>query len=1241
MCALASHGNGRHSPLSYWDVVLEWAMRGALHRSSRRRVSHVSATVLSLLLLLLSLLRVCAEDAVPTVHVVSLMYDTSDDVDVINAINAGFDASVSARGWKTSSVARISVTRPNSYNTSVGDILQEGIQKSDGKLLIALGPLGTENVAAALPALKKNNVVGFAAMAHSNEARGWNPNLYFLGVGPVAELLALIRYAVARMGVVRLGMAYMRDGNGMESYESAVNILSMMGRELCGTFVVASGKGDHVSEDAEWEKFIKTRPQAVLLFANVMDDTTVWFINKMVQDDRAAGVYVLAPTRLQGFLYRAWNSALNSTDAQLTPGQLITAGAVPLANDNTSAMIQRFQKEMDSYLGTNEDWSGFAKPKHYLEDEGIGEMMVVGWLAGEILTQALNSNMQLTNRTAFMESLYMQRRYVIDDFVVGDFGGNCTDGAAQRGATCHCNQGGSMVYLKNVVEGFRLEPLPSGYLSRDLKDCAGESVEVGAPLLALFVVVTDDAIASRATVRWFTGAVALDDATGSADDRIFFHPLEVTKANATAALENLRDTKVVSAVFGVVPGEMLNMRNMTFINPIALTPRVNTFRRNVLHILPLIAQQLYVSAVYMSNTSLGKVKAFIRGDHAAAMEDVLEKSLVTFGLTLESATTLSYDVPMAPQLPKSGDVFTIGLAASDIPEIADHLQRHRRLRVFVPFNDIALLYDEFLSAFNATPQSIESSSRLLFSTSLPHWADRSSQSLTVINFHKLVVNESCWTPLTYLGFATARLLQTILPRMQKVSPELLSDFFFEESNIKVDDTWYGPFIDTECISGGTASANNCASNFGASNLSVWSMARVLNASVPVLQQGITPSLEYAIKAEGRLTRSQVIGVIVGSVLAVLLLVALCVLLYLSLGNTRDNDRAPMESSDPVTLIFTDIESSTAQWAAYPELMPDAVAAHHRMIRQVAGRYNCYEVKTVGDSFMIASKSPFAAVQLARDIQCCFLHHDWGTNLFDEFYRMFEEERASSGEGYRPVTACLDPDVYRELWNGLRVRIGIHTGLCDIRHDEVTKGYDYYGHTPNMAARTESVANGGQVLLTEATYLALSAAEREQTDVTSLGLVPLRGMAAPVGMYQLDAVPGRSFAALRLDREYFFDDDEGTTTSTSDHSSARTELSESAQIIVTALQSLLSTFKAPQREKLLMPYCERWRVPLPRKGAAAWDDGYCEEVVRRIAMKVGRVTDHGAHSASDASSSTHPSSSVIVISYLGPNYHEDY
>ncbi|KEG07812.1 putative receptor-type adenylate cyclase [Trypanosoma grayi] len=222
----------------------------------------------------------------------------------------------------------------------------------------------------------------------------------------------------------------------------------------------------------------------------------------------------------------------------------------------------------------------------------------------------------------------------------------------------------------------------------------------------------------------------------------------------------------------------------------------------------------------------------------------------------------------------------------------------------------------------------------------------------------------------------------------------------------------------------------------------------------------------------------------------------------------------------------------------------------------------------------------------------------------------------------PPTARLDAAVYRAYWNGLRVRVGVHTGLCDIRHDEVTKGYDYYGGTANTASRTESIANGGQVLLTGAAYLALSTAEREQLDVTALGGVPLRGVPAPVETYQLNAVPGRTFAALRLDRQDVFVHNEGDGASSSEPGSSVSYMSGPASFSNLVLVTVFGAFTPQQRLLVLKPYCERWSVRLPPRASSVSDDEYCRLLLSRLSLKLEKVMQrmgcaHEAHSRSSA------------------------
>ncbi|ESS65026.1 receptor-type adenylate cyclase [Trypanosoma cruzi Dm28c] len=156
----------------------------------------------------------------------------------------------------------------------------------------------------------------------------------------------------------------------------------------------------------------------------------------------------------------------------------------------------------------------------------------------------------------------------------------------------------------------------------------------------------------------------------------------------------------------------------------------------------------------------------------------------------------------------------------------------------------------------------------------------------------------------------------------------------------------------------------------------------------------------------------------------------------------------------------------------------------------------------------------------------------------------------------------------------------------------------------MAARTESVGNGGQVLLTRAAYFALSTAEREQVEVTALGGVALRGVPEPVEMYQLDAVPGRTFAALRLDRE-MPDLDDGSDLASGD-GSVSTERSVPSGYIASVLAVVFGTFSAPQRLEALLPLCQRWSVPVPSGDGEGREQDVCRVAMERLAAKVCSV-----------------------------------
>jgi hypothetical protein len=127
----------------------------------------------------------------------------------------------------------------------------------------------------------------------------------------------------------------------------------------------------------------------------------------------------------------------------------------------------------------------------------------------------------------------------------------------------------------------------------------------------------------------------------------------------------------------------------------------------------------------------------------------------------------------------------------------------------------------------------------------------------------------------------------------------------------------------------------------------------------------------------------------------------------------------------------------------------------------------------------------------------------------------------------------DPEALDELhglWNGLRVRTGIHTGDAGIVFDEVTKGYDYYGPMVNAAARVEATACGGQIHATAATIRALSDPNPAAVTFAAIGARELRGVSDPMELYQVipKSLCNRTFVSGKAKKaDLYIGDDNGS------------------------------------------------------------------------------------------------------------------
>ena len=168
----------------------------------------------------------------------------------------------------------------------------------------------------------------------------------------------------------------------------------------------------------------------------------------------------------------------------------------------------------------------------------------------------------------------------------------------------------------------------------------------------------------------------------------------------------------------------------------------------------------------------------------------------------------------------------------------------------------------------------------------------------------------------------------------------------------------------------------------------------------------------------------------------------------------------------VTLLFSDVEGSTALLSRLGPLYADALDGQRRVMRAAWVAHDGNELGTEGDSFFVAFADASDAVAAALEAQHGLVEYSWP-------------------EGVR-----------------VRVRIGLHTGAPQV-HDG-----GYVGMDVHRAARIAAAAHGGQVVVSEVTARLLEGSGlAPKIELTGLGTHTLRDLPHPERLYQV-TVAGR-------------------------------------------------------------------------------------------------------------------------------------
>ncbi len=165
----------------------------------------------------------------------------------------------------------------------------------------------------------------------------------------------------------------------------------------------------------------------------------------------------------------------------------------------------------------------------------------------------------------------------------------------------------------------------------------------------------------------------------------------------------------------------------------------------------------------------------------------------------------------------------------------------------------------------------------------------------------------------------------------------------------------------------------------------------------------------------------------------------------------------------VTFLLSDVVSSTELWQDFPEAMPDALRDHEQIVRAVLASSGGYEFGTAGDSFAVAFATAADAVQAATDVQRALEAHEWGAVR-------------------------------------IQIRIGLHSGQAEERDGR------YFGPVVNRAARIESLAGPGHILISEAAHALVRGQLGDDVTFRDLGDQELKSFDRPERVFRVVA-PG--------------------------------------------------------------------------------------------------------------------------------------
>lgn len=527
------------------------------------------------------------------------------------------------------------------------------------------------------------------------------------------EAFAMLKLFVESKHFKRVCMIYQNDSFGIPAMEAVTAAMANMRLTLTGTH--AYNKAETASFDFAMlaEQVLAESAQGIIFFG--VDTFSNPFLRAFKQLYDAAAATSSSATPFPQFITSSFiGDGLRSsaTVQSISAPSFHQTQVVPHPLSSTSAIATRYRAALSTYRGTSS-----ASMFNYVSLEG--------YVLGRFLIEVLNRT-QTISPFGFLDAIYQTKMFDLDELMLGPFSGSCRgdedSSVMTRSSLCSCNQGLRSV-TTTLIEPSTNQFVEEQTLSYSFAHCMSTINEVQRPII-LHAIARDGLASAREAVRM------LEEILTNVSSAPLYISRYYTSATTNATEDELTRVGTQTPLLGALGLAPIAAQTVYPVFPLSAQPveAARPFQRATFHLLSTLQQEMFVNAKHLAHVLNTSQLYLVSRAHpqSEAIHTLVSHSLVTFGRALNGHYTFDDSLSLSKILqilPPSATFVLIGIQnETEMAAVVESMTERALLTGYFPFSDVAL-YWELLSAHSSCETL---PSRVLFSTSLPHWMNPSS-----------------------------------------------------------------------------------------------------------------------------------------------------------------------------------------------------------------------------------------------------------------------------------------------------------------------------------------------------------------------------------------------------------------------------------------------------------------------------------------------------------------------------------